>query len=72
MLKTIGVPINNLKFEKGSNFQLSKEYTLDVYKLSSLVSTVDAREASEGVVTQVDHPLLSSLLYPSNTLNFLV
>ena len=41
-----------------------REYTLDVYRLTSLVSEHDARKAGAEVVKQVDHPLLSGLLYP--------
>lgn len=41
-----------------------RKYTLDVYKLSSLVTEHDARKAGAEVVKQVDHPLLSGLLYP--------
>ncbi len=63
-LSSIGVPINKLKFVKGSDYQLSKEYTLDVYKLSSLVSEHDAKKAGAEVVKQSQNPLLSGLLYP--------
>merc|ERR1739848_352096 len=64
MLKSIGVSIEKLKFVKGTDYQLSKEYTMDVYKLSSLVTEHDARKAGAEVVKQVAHPLLSGLLYP--------
>ncbi|KAL3883708.1 hypothetical protein ACJMK2_029945 [Sinanodonta woodiana] len=64
MLKSIGVPLDKLKFVKGTDFQLSREYTLDVYRLSSLVTEHDAKKAGAEVVKQVDHPLLSGLLYP--------
>lgn len=64
MLSSIGVPLDKLKFVKGSDYQLSKEYTLDVYKLSSLVTIHDAKKAGAEVVKQVDFPLLSCLLYP--------
>lgn len=64
MLQSIGVPLEKLKFVKGSDYQLSKEYTLDVYKLMSLVTEHDARKAGAEVVKQVEHPFLSSLLYP--------
>ncbi|XP_013381626.1 tyrosine--tRNA ligase, cytoplasmic-like [Lingula anatina] len=64
MLKSIGVPLDNLKFVKGTEYQLSKEYTLDVYKLTSLVTEHDAKKAGAEVVKQVEHPLLSGLLYP--------
>ncbi|KAK9869659.1 hypothetical protein WA026_003407 [Henosepilachna vigintioctopunctata] len=64
MLKSIGVPLEKLKFVKGTNYQLSKEYTLDVYRLSSVISEHDAKKAGAEVVKQVDHPLVSGLLYP--------
>lgn len=64
MLTSIGVPLEKLKFVQGTSYQLSKEYTLDMYKLSSTVSQHDARKAGAEVVKQVEHPLLSGLLYP--------
>ncbi|KAJ7991911.1 hypothetical protein DPEC_G00288780 [Dallia pectoralis] len=64
MLESIGVPLDKLKFVKGTDFQLSREYTLDVYRLSSMVTEHDAKKAGAEVVKQVDHPLLSGLLYP--------
>ncbi|XP_036741106.2 tyrosine--tRNA ligase, cytoplasmic isoform X2 [Manis pentadactyla] len=64
MLESIGVPLEKLKFIKGTEYQLSKEYTLDAYRLSSMVTQHDAKKAGAEVVKQVDHPLLSGLLYP--------
>lgn len=64
MLTSIGVPLEKLKFVKGTEYQLSKEYTLDVYRLSSVITEHDAKKAGAEVVKQVDHPLLSGLLYP--------
>ncbi|ERL91479.1 hypothetical protein D910_08809 [Dendroctonus ponderosae] len=64
ILRSIGVPLEKLKFVKGTEYQLSKEYTLDVYRLSSVVTEHDAKKAGAEVVKQVDHPLLSGLLYP--------
>lgn len=63
-LKSIGVPIEKLKFVRGTDYQLSKEYTLDVYKLSSIVTEHDAKKAGAEVVKQSGNPLLSGLLYP--------
>jgi len=37
---------------------------MDVYRLSSLVTEHDSKKAGAEVVKQVDHPLLSGLLYP--------
>lgn len=63
-LKSIGVPIEKLKFVKGTEYQLSEKYTLDMYRLSSLVSEHDAKKAGAEVVKQSNNPLLSGLLYP--------
>lgn len=43
-----------------------REYTLDVYRLSSVITEHDAKKAGAEVVKQVEHPLLSGLLYPGN------
>ncbi|KAM4550656.1 tyrosine--tRNA ligase, cytoplasmic isoform 2-T3 [Fundulus diaphanus] len=64
MLESIGVPLEKLRFIKGTDYQLSREYTLDVYRLSSMVTEHDAKKAGAEVVKQVEHPLLSGLLYP--------
>lgn len=64
MLKSIGVPIDKLKFIRGTEFELSQEYTLDVYRLAAMVSVHDAQKAGAEVVKQVTSPPLSGLLYP--------
>ena len=40
MLESIGVPLDNLKFVRGTDYQLSREYTLDVYRMTSVVTEV--------------------------------
>ena len=64
MLESIEVPLEKLKFVKGTDYQLSRDYILDVYKLSTVVTEHDAKKAGSEVVKQVQHPLLSGLLYP--------
>lgn len=64
MLKSINVPLGKLRFIRGTEYQLKEDYTLDVYRLSSMVTEHDAKKAGAEVVKQVDHPLLSGLLYP--------
>ncbi|KAG7210416.1 hypothetical protein KM043_011948 [Ampulex compressa] len=64
MLKSIDVPLDKLKFVKGTEYQLSKEYTLDMYRLTSVVTEHDAKKAGAEVVKQIANPLLSGLLYP--------
>ena len=41
-----------------------REYTLDVYRMASVVTEHDAKKAGAEVVKQVQSPLLSGLLYP--------
>jgi len=65
LLKSLNVDINKLKFVKGTDFQLSKEYTLDVYKANTLVSLSEAKHAGAEVVKQSDNPKLTGLLYPT-------
>ncbi len=64
MLKLVNVPLDKLKFVKGTDFQLGREYNLDMYKLSALTTTRDAQKAGAEVVKQSDNPKLSGLLYP--------
>jgi tyrosyl-tRNA synthetase len=65
MLQSLGVPLDRLKFVRGTEYQLSRNFTLDVYRLSSLLTEHDAKKAGADVVKQVAHPLLSGLLYPA-------
>lgn len=64
ILTLVGVPIENLKFVQGTEFQLDKDYILDLLKASAMVSLRDAQKAGAEVVKQVESPLMSSLLYP--------
>lgn len=64
MLRSIGVPLDKLTFVKGSDYQLTAEYTMDLFRLSSVVSEHDAKKAGAEVVKQVASPLLSGLIYP--------
>ncbi|CCH62494.1 hypothetical protein TBLA_0H02080 [Henningerozyma blattae CBS 6284] len=64
ILKSIGVPIEKLKFVVGSSYQLTADYTLDIFKMSNIVSQNDAKRAGADVVKQVANPLLSGLIYP--------
>lgn len=64
MFKSIGADVENFEMVKGSDFQLRKEYVLDVLKLSTLTSIHDAKKAGSEVVKFGDNPKLSGLLYP--------
>lgn len=39
MLTYIGVPLDKLKFIRGTEYQLSEKYTMDMYRMSALVTT---------------------------------
>eukprot|EP00834_Sanchytrium_tribonematis_P008351 NODE_952_length_2925_cov_0.385704.p1 type:complete len:408 gc:universal NODE_952_length_2925_cov_0.385704:2111-888(-) len=64
ILKGIGVDINKLHFVVGTSYQLTEKYNLDAYKLAAISSIHDSKKAGAQVVKQVEHPLLSSLIYP--------
>ena len=60
----LGAPIEKLRFVKGTEFQLSTEYTINVYKLMTNMSLHDAIKSGAEVVKQTDNPKMASLLYP--------
>lgn len=64
VFESLGIPTSKLRFVEGSSYQLSKEYNLDNYKLCATVTEHDAKKAGAEVVKQVEHSLLSGLLYP--------
>lgn len=64
IIKTAGADLTKIKFVKGSDFQLSSKYTLDMYKLSALVTTKDTQKAGAEVVKQTKNPAMSAILYP--------
>ncbi|KAH3677088.1 hypothetical protein WICMUC_001843 [Wickerhamomyces mucosus] len=64
ILRSINVPIEKLNFVTGSSYQLKPDYTLDIFRLSNIVSQNDAKRAGADVVKQVANPLLSGLIYP--------
>lgn len=64
MFTAIGVPLKNLTIVKGSEFQLKKEYMLDVLRLATHTSINDAKRAASEVVKFGDNPKLSGLIYP--------
>lgn len=61
---SLGIPTSSLRFVEGSSYQLTKEYSMDNYRLCATVSEHDAKKAGAEVVKQVESPLLSGLLYP--------
>ncbi|KAL9029489.1 MAG: hypothetical protein Q9196_002272 [Gyalolechia fulgens] len=64
VLKSLNVPIDRLSIVLGSSYQLSAEYTMDLFRLSSVVTEHDSKKAGAEVVKQVANPTLSGLIYP--------
>ena len=64
LLKSVNVPIEKLEFVMGSSYQLTPEYTMDLFRLSSVVTEHDAKKAGAEVVKQVENATLSGLIYP--------
>lgn len=64
LLKAVGVSLEQVEFVLGSSYQLTPEYTMDLFRLSSAVTEHDAKKAGAEVVKQVDNAPLSGLLYP--------
>jgi tyrosyl-tRNA synthetase len=64
MFKSIGADIKNFQIVKGSDFQLKKDYFIDILKLSTLTSINDAKRSASEVVKFGENPKLSGLLYP--------
>lgn len=65
LLKSLGADLTNLKFVKGSEFQLTSDYTHDMYKAHTLISLTEAKHAGAEVVKQTAHPKMAGLMYPT-------
>jgi tyrosyl-tRNA synthetase len=76
LLLLLNADTTKLTFVKGTSFQLTPEYTFDVYRMQTMVTEHDAKKAGTEVVSpqlwdelssqlkQTDNPKMSSLNYP--------
>jgi tyrosyl-tRNA synthetase len=64
MFECIGTDVNNFEILKGSDFQLDKNYIMNVLKMSTFTTIRDANKAASDVVKFGDNPKLSGLIYP--------
>ncbi len=64
MFKAVGADIRRFEIIKGSDFELGREYMLDVLRVASYASVHDCRKAGSEVVKQSDNPKLAGLIYP--------
>jgi len=65
LLTSLNVDLNKIKFVKGTDFQLSNEYTLDMYKAHTLITVNEAKHAGAEVVKHSEHPKMTGLMYPT-------
>jgi len=65
LLTSLNVDLNKIKFVKGNEFQLTPEYTLDMYKAHTLITVNEAIHASADVVKRTEHPKMSGPMYPT-------
>jgi len=64
MIEAMGGDLKNFEMIKGSDFQLEREYILDILKMSTYASVHDCTRAASEVVKMGDNPKLSGLIYP--------
>jgi tyrosyl-tRNA synthetase len=64
ILTNLNIPTDKLRFVIGSDFQTSSMYTMDLYKMYTIITTHDAKRGGAEVVKQTNNPKLSSLVYP--------
>lgn len=64
MLKSIQVPIEKLKFVRGTDFELTDGFSRNLFRLITQTTLHDAKKAGAEVVKQMSDPLIGSLLYP--------
>jgi tyrosyl-tRNA synthetase len=64
MIQAMDADVSKLEFVRGSDFELSKEYLMDLFKMSSLTSVHDCHKAASEVVKLGGSPKLSGYIYP--------
>jgi len=64
MISSLGIDTKNLEFKRGSDFELEKDYTLDMYRLAALNTFDRTKRAAAGVVRFGENPKLSGFIYP--------
>lgn len=64
VFKSIGVSDKKVEFVKGSDFQLTKDYMLDVLHLTGEITLNRSKRAASEVVRFKDDPKLGGFIYP--------
>ena len=64
LLKAVGVNLDNLRFVRGSSYQLTPAFSRDLLRLSKRVSVHDAVKASSEIVKSMGEPVMADGIYP--------
>ena len=64
MISALNIDTKNLEFKRGSDFELDKNYSLDMYRLAALNTFDRCKRAAAGVVRFGENPKLSGFIYP--------
>lgn len=65
LLDMLTIDYSDIQFVQGTSYQLSQEFTLDLYKINSYCSVSQVKNAGKEVVKQNNDPKMTSLLYPT-------
>lgn len=57
--------MEKVSFVQGTSFQLSQNYTMDVYKINAHSSVTEVIEAGKNAIIQKNNPKMTTLLYPT-------
>ena len=65
VLQFLNVNTHDITFVQGSSYQLTSEFTMDVYKFNASCTVSQVKNAGVNAVIQSEDPLMTSLLYPT-------
>ena len=57
--------MDKISFVQGTSFQLSQNYTMDVYKVNAHSTVSEVTDAGKDAIIQKENPKMTSLLYPT-------
>jgi len=64
MIAGAGADPDQVRFVRGTEFELDEEYTLDLYRMAAETTLARAQRAASEVVRESESPNLGGLLYP--------
>ncbi len=64
VLEYLNIDLEKVRFVQGTSYQLSSDYTLDVYRFNSVCKVSEVKTSAQDAVTKDEDPYMTSLLYP--------